>query len=68
MTATPFNFVGDTKLPAGIAQMMQSAANARAARGLISADGQVHISMARKEVYDAGHGVMSSEYQSAART
>lgn len=63
----PFDFLGDPNLPPHIAQMMQNVANNRASRGLVSADGQTHISKARKDIYDAGHGVLSFEYQNADR-
>lgn len=64
MTA-PFNFSTDAALPPALAARMQAVADDRAARGLISADGQTHRTAAKKAAYDAGHGVMSAAYQRA---
>ena len=62
---TPFNFANDANLPPALAARMQAVANNRAARGLISDDGQTHTTAAQKEAYDAGHGVLSSAYLNA---
>ena len=64
MTA-PFNFANNDRLPPSLATLMQSVADSRAARGLISDDGQTHKSIAHKDVYDAGHGVLSKAYRDA---
>lgn len=64
---TPFNFAADAELPPALAARMQAAADARAAAGLISADGQTHISAECRDLYDAGHSVLSTAYSAACR-
>lgn len=65
MTA-PFDFANDPAL-AGIGNLMQRAADRRAASGLISADGTTHRCAAQMAAYDAGHGVLSREYAEAGK-
>lgn len=61
----PFDFAGDKSLPPSIAALMQATANRRAASGLISADGQTHTNAECRDLYDAGHGVLSATYRAA---
>ncbi|MDT8329263.1 MAG: hypothetical protein RQ750_18160 [Roseovarius sp.] len=61
----PFDFAGDPKLPSAIAMRMQAVADERAARGFISPDGQTHTCEGCRDVYDAGHGVLSTAYRKA---
>jgi len=63
----PFDFIASATLPPHIAALMQRTADARADRGLISADGQTHLSDECKAIYDAGFGVFSNRYQDACR-
>jgi hypothetical protein len=66
MTAyTTFNFAADAALPTALAARMQAAADRRAAAGLISADGQTHTNATCRDLYDAGHGVLSRVYLEA---
>lgn len=66
-TQAPFDFASDNKLSPHIAALMQRTADARAGRGLISADGQTHLNDECRAIYDAGFGVLSSRYQDACR-
>ena len=62
---SPYSFATDSKLPPALARKMQAHADHRAERGLISPDGQVHISAECRDVYDAGHGLLSRAYAEA---
>jgi hypothetical protein len=62
---TPFNFAADAALPPAIAARMQRVADDRAARGLISADGQTHPNAECRDLYDGGAGVLSRAYLAA---
>lgn len=61
----PFNFANDAKLPPAIAARMQAVADARAAKGLISEDGQTHRTAAQMALYDSGYSLLSRAYLDA---
>lgn len=61
-----FDFANDHKL-AGIGDLMQRAANRRAAAGLVSADGQTRRTAAQMAAYDNGAGLFSREYVEAGK-
>ena len=61
----PYDFTADPKLSPAIARRMQAVADRRAAAGLISPDGQTHRTAAARDLYDAGHGVLSRAYVDA---
>jgi len=61
----PFDFASDPKLPPALAARMQAVANARAAAGLISEDGQTHRTAAQMALYDAGYSLLSHAYLDA---
>lgn len=61
----PFNFTGDSKLPPHIAQIMQSVADSRADRGLISGCGKTHTTESARDIYNMGVPTHSSEYRKA---
>lgn len=61
----PYAFASDSKLPPALAARMQAVADARAAQGLISPDGQTHANAECRDLYNAGHGVLSAPYRAA---
>jgi hypothetical protein len=61
-----YDFANDPAL-AGIGDLMQRAANRRAAQGLASADGQVHRTAAQMAAYDNGASLFSREYVEAGK-
>lgn len=61
----PFDFANDKNLSPAIAALMQRTANRRAAQGFISADGQTHMSNECRDLYDAGHNLLSKTYLEA---
>jgi hypothetical protein len=60
-----YNYATDPALPSGVARLMQAAADRRAKAGLISDDGQTHTNAKCRDLYNEGHGVLSSAYLDA---
>lgn len=61
----PYDFASAPNLPPALAARMQKVADSRAAAGLISPDGQTHISAECRDLYNAGHGLLSATYMDA---
>ena len=60
-----FDFATAPNLPSALAARMQAVADDRAARGLVSADGQTHKTAAKMALYDAGVSLHSAAYRNA---
>lgn len=61
----PFDFANDPALSRAIGARMQAAANRRAAQGFVSPDGTTHLSAECRDLYDAGHSLLSNIYRAA---